>query len=153
MVGKLPKILHTVGKRKTSIARVTLKLKNYEKSDDRPKIRINSIPFEYWGTETLRWKIKEVFEISSDLTKELLPQYEIKVNVNGGGIVSQAEAIRQAVAKALLKLVKNKKLEEIFYSFDPWLVKRDYRMNEPHHSSGKGASSRGSRRHKQRSKR
>ncbi|MEM5830490.1 MAG: 30S ribosomal protein S9, partial [Candidatus Aenigmatarchaeota archaeon] len=102
---------------------------------------------------TLRWRIREVFMISEDYIKDILPKYEIKVNVKGGGLVSQADAIRQAIAKALLRIVRSKKLEELFYSFDPWLLKRDYRMNEPHHSSGKGASSRGSRRHKQRSKR
>lgn len=151
MVTKLPKIVHEVGKRKTAVARVTFKLK--EKENPELKIRINSIPLNYWGTETLRWRIREVFMVSEDYIKDILPKYEIKVNVKGGGLVSQADAIRQAIAKALLRIVRSKKLEELFYSFDPWLLKRDYRMNEPHHSSGKGASSRGSRRHKQRSKR
>ncbi|MEM4772508.1 MAG: 30S ribosomal protein S9 [Candidatus Aenigmatarchaeota archaeon] len=148
---KLPKIIHVVGKRKTAIARITFKLK--EKENNSLNIRINSIPLNYWGTESLRWRIREVLLISEEYIKNVLPKYEIKINVRGGGLVSQADAIRQALAKALIKIIKGRKIEELFYNFDPWLLKRDFRMNEPHHSSGKGASSRGSRRHKQRSKR
>ncbi|MFH7903856.1 MAG: 30S ribosomal protein S9, partial [Candidatus Aenigmatarchaeota archaeon] len=124
MVTKLPKIVHEVGKRKTAVARVTFKLKERENSE--LKIRINSYPLNVWGTETLRWRIREVFMISEDYIKDILPKYEIKVNVKGGGLVSQADAIRQAIAKALLRIVRNKKLEELFHSFDPWLLKRDY---------------------------
>ncbi|MFH7904015.1 MAG: 30S ribosomal protein S9 [Candidatus Aenigmatarchaeota archaeon] len=148
---KLPKIIHVVGKRKMAIARITFKLK--EKENNSLNIRINSIPLNYWGTESLRWRIREVLLISEEYIKNVLPKYEIKINVRGGGLVSQADAIRQALAKALIKIIKGRKIEELFYNFDPWLLKRDFRMNEPHHSSGKGASSRGSRRHKQRSKR
>ncbi|MEM5831048.1 MAG: 30S ribosomal protein S9 [Candidatus Aenigmatarchaeota archaeon] len=148
---KLPKIIHVVGKRKTATARITFKLK--EKENNSSNIRINSIPLNYWGTESLRWRIREVLLISEEYIKNVLPKYEIKINVRGGGLVSQADAIRQALAKALIKIIKGRKIEELFYNFDPWLLKRDFRMNEPHHSSGKGASSRGSRRHKQRSKR
>ncbi|MEM0476157.1 MAG: 30S ribosomal protein S9 [Candidatus Aenigmatarchaeota archaeon] len=148
---KLPKIIHVVGKRKTATARITFKLK--EKENNSSNIRINSIPLNYWGTESLRWRIREVLLISEEYIKNVLSKYEIKINVRGGGLVSQADAIRQALAKALIKIIKGRKIEELFYNFDPWLLKRDFRMNEPHHSSGKGASSRGSRRHKQRSKR
>ncbi|MEM5871157.1 MAG: 30S ribosomal protein S9 [Candidatus Aenigmatarchaeota archaeon] len=147
----LPKIVHTVGKRKSAIARVTFKLK--EREGNNLDIRINSVPLNYWGTETLRWRIREVLLISNEYIKDIIPKYKIKINVKGGGLVSQADAIRQALAKALIRIVRRKKLEEIFYNFDPWLLKIDFRKNEPHHSSGKGASSRGSRRHKQRSKR
>ncbi|MEM7818425.1 MAG: 30S ribosomal protein S9 [Candidatus Aenigmatarchaeota archaeon] len=151
MVAKTPKIIHTVGKRKTAVARVTFKLR--EKENNNIEIKINSVPLNFWGTENLRWRIREVIYLCNEYVKDILPKYKINVNVKGSGLVSQAEAIRQALAKGLLKLCRGKKLEEILYSFDPWLLKRDYRMNEPHHSSGKGASSRGSRRHKQRSKR
>lgn len=153
MVVKLPKVLHSVGRRKNAIARVTFSLNENTKNNGKVKIKINSIPLDCWGTESLRWKIREVFLIAEEFVKEILPKYEIKINVKGGGLVSQADAIRQAVAINLLKLAKTKKLEELFESFDEFLLKRDPRMNEPHHASGKGASSRGSRRHKQRSKR
>lgn len=151
MVSKLPKVVHEVGRRKTAVARITFKLK--EKPNENLTFRINSVPLNLWGTETLRWRIREVLMLAENHVKEILPNYEIKVNVKGGGLVSQVDAIRQALARALVKIVRTKKLAELFHSFDPWLLKRDPRMNEPHHSSGKGASSRGSRRHKQRSKR
>lgn len=153
MVTKLPKVLHSVGRRKNAVARVTFSLNENSKNNDSIRVRINSIPLDLWGTESLRWRIKEVFLLSEEFLKEFLPKYEIKVNVKGGGLVSQADAIRQGIAMNLLKLAKTKKLEELLKSFDEFLLKRDYRMNEPHHASGKGASSRGSRRHKQRSKR
>ncbi|MGC8993587.1 MAG: 30S ribosomal protein S9, partial [Candidatus Aenigmatarchaeota archaeon] len=78
---------------------------------------------------------------------------DIYVNVRSGGLVGQAEAIRQAIAKGLIRYTKDKKLKQKFIEYDRNLLVYDPRRNEPHHASGKGASKRGSRRHKQRSKR
>ena len=131
-----------VGKRKTAIARTIIK-------PGTGKVTINSMPLDFWGSEPLRLWIKEPLMISNDVASKS----DIYVNVKGGGVISQAEAIRQSIAKSLVKFSGDKKLKNKFFEYDRNLLVYDYRRTEPHHSSGKGASKRGSRRHKQRSKR
>lgn len=141
---KKSKFIHTVGRRKEAVARV------FVYPEGKGKITINNKPLEFWGTEILRWRIREPLILVRDAID--LSNYDIHVNVRGSGIVSQAEAIRLGIARALTKIGKSK-VEKIFEKYDRFLLVADPRKCEPHHSSGKGASSRGSRRHKQRSKR
>lgn len=139
---KREKIVLEVGKRRLAVARALVKAGS-------GKVFINSKPLELWGTDILRMWIREPLILAGDIAKNI----DINVNVKGGGIVGQAEAIRQAIAKGLVSYFKDKKLREKFIKYDRNLLVYDPRRNEPHHSSGKGASKRGSRRHKQRSKR
>lgn len=130
-----------VGKRRRAIARLKM-----EKGSG--KIIVNSKSLEdYFRNNYLITFIKEPLYLSDNLYEK----FDFYVNVKGGGIVGQAEAVRQAIARALVS--KNKDLEKLFLTYDTHLLTFDPRRNEPHHSSGKGASKRGSRRHKQRSKR
>jgi small subunit ribosomal protein S9 len=139
---KKEKTILEVGKRRLAIARAVIK-------EGTGKVFINSKPLDFWGTPVLRLWIKEPLILAGDLTKTV----DIHVNVRSGGIVGQAEAVRQAIAKALVRYSKDKKLKQKFLDYDRNLLVYDPRRNEPHHASGKGASKRGSRRHKQRSKR
>jgi small subunit ribosomal protein S9 len=139
---KKEKTILEVGKRRLAIARAIIK-------EGTGKVFINSKPLDLWGTDVLRLWIKEPLILAGDLAKTV----DIHVNVRSGGIVGQAEAVRQAIAKALVKYSKDKKLKQKFLEYDRNLLVYDPRRNEPHHASGKGASKRGSRRHKQRSKR
>ncbi|MGC9200598.1 MAG: 30S ribosomal protein S9 [Candidatus Aenigmatarchaeota archaeon] len=141
MVKKEKNVLE-VGKRRLAIARALIK-------EGTGKIFINSKPLELWGTDILRLWIREPLILAGDLSKNI----DIYVNVRSGGLVGQAEAIRQAIAKGLIRYTKDKKLKQKFIEYDRNLLVYDPRRNEPHHASGKGASKRGSRRHKQRSKR
>ncbi len=84
-------IYHGVGKRKTSVARVWMK-------PGRGEVIINNRPFEeYIPRESLRKLIFEPFELVGKVG-----EFDIKVNVKGGGVSAQADAIRYGVAKALL---------------------------------------------------
>jgi small subunit ribosomal protein S9 len=139
---KKEKTILEVGKRRLAIARAIIK-------EGTGKVFINSKPLDLWGTDVLRLWIKEPLILAGDLAKTV----DIHVNVRSGGIVGQAEAVRQAIAKALVKYSKDKKLKQKFLEYDRNLLVYDPRRNEPHHASGRGASKRGSRRHKQRSKR
>lgn len=139
---KKDKAVLEVGKRRLAVARALVKAGT-------GKIFINSKPLELWGTDVLRMWIREPLILAGDAVKNV----DIEVNVKGGGIVGQAEAIRQAIAKGLVSYFKDKKLKAKYMQYDRNLLVYDPRRNEPHHSSGKGASKRGSRRHKQRSKR
>ncbi|MBM3171153.1 MAG: 30S ribosomal protein S9 [Bacteroidetes bacterium] len=86
-------ILNTSGRRKTSIARI------YLKKNGKGDFKVNHRDYkEYFPTSTLQYKITQAFEVAN----ENPAAYDLKVNVAGGGINGQAEAIRLALAKALV---------------------------------------------------
>jgi len=134
-----PKIIFTVGKRKNSIARAKV-------SAGTGRISINSKPLEVWGSEFSRMRVKEPLMLAGDLPKKV----NISVNVRSGGTTGQTEAVRMAIARGLVDFSKDKNLRQRFIDYDRNLMVFDFRRNEPHKP---GASKRGARRHKQRSKR
>jgi small subunit ribosomal protein S9 len=134
-----PKMILTVGKRKNAVARAKIVAGS-------GKIKINSVPLDIWGNEFLRMRVMEPLMIAGDLTKKV----DIDVNVRSGGTTGQTEAVRMAVARALVDFYDSKELRHKFISYDRNLLVFDPRRNEPHKPS---ASKRGPRRHKQRSKR
>lgn len=79
------------GRRKTSVARVWLR-------PGQGAITINRRPFEeYFSRETLRMIIAQPFQLTNTLG-----QFDVSVNVGGGGIAGQAGAIRHGISRALL---------------------------------------------------
>ena len=83
-------IVHKIGRRKTSVARVYVR-------PGSGKITINKKDSkEYFGTDVLVYKINQPF-----LLTETVGQYDVTVNVFGGGITGQAEAIRMGLSRAL----------------------------------------------------
>ena len=138
-------IIHAVGKRKLAVARVYVKEGN-------GRITINGTPLNLWGTPILRARIQEVLEIAKAYAEDELNKYDIKILASSGGLISQAEAIRVGIARALSYLF-GAELKKIFESYDKYLIVYDPRRCEPHRSNQRGASEEGSRRHKQRSKR
>ncbi len=86
-------ITHTIGRRKTAVARVYLKPGN-------GTISVNSRDYkEYFPTMPLQNLVQQPFDVSN--TKD---QYDVTINVGGGGYNGQAEAIRMAIARALCKI-------------------------------------------------
>lgn len=84
---------HTVGRRKTAIARIYL-------TPGSGKILINDRDYkDYFPTLPLQYKVNQAFEIVNQKD-----QYDVKANVEGGGITGQAEAVRLAIARALVKI-------------------------------------------------
>jgi small subunit ribosomal protein S9 len=78
------------GRRKTSVARVYLR-------SGKGAISINRTPFEqYFPQMTYRLIIAEPLEVTNNVQN-----FDILVNVKGGGVVSQAGAIRHGIARAL----------------------------------------------------
>jgi len=129
-----------VGKRKTAVARAKV-------VKGTGRIIINSKPLEVWGTEVSRMFIKEPLILAGDWANKL----DFYVNVRGGGAFGQAEAIRMAIAKGIIEFSKDEKIKQTFLEYDRNLLVYDPRRTEPH--KAKGASKRGARKHKQRSKR
>ncbi|HDG97777.1 MAG TPA: 30S ribosomal protein S9 [Desulfobacterales bacterium] len=84
-------LIHAVGKRKTAIARIWMK-------PGTGKITVNNRPMEeYLTRETDRVMVLEPLKIT-----EKEGQFDIKVNVRGGGISGQAGAIRHGISRALV---------------------------------------------------
>jgi len=72
-------------------------------------------------------RIMEPLQIAGD---EITKKVKIDVRVKGGGIMSQAEASRLAIARALVAYTKNKELEKEFLSYDRHLIVADTRHKE-----------------------
>lgn len=136
---KEEKIIFSTGKRKTAVARARIKAGS-------GNVFINDISLDLWQPEYARIRIREPLLLADEFAKKV----DIKVNVRSGGISSQAEAIRQAIAKGLVEFFKDENLKKTFLDFDRSLLVYDPRRCEPHKPSRSKA---GSRRHKQRSKR
>lgn len=137
---KKNKIIFTTGKRRKAVARARV-------ATGSGKIAINSTPIDVWGSEYLRLWVSEPVMIAGEASKSV----DISVSTRGGGSAGQAEAARMAIARGIVSFARDKKLKEAMMKYDRNLLVYDPRRNEPHH--GHGASRRGSRRHKQRSKR
>jgi small subunit ribosomal protein S9 len=108
-------VINTIGRRKTAIARVYLKEGN-------GKITVNSREMqEYFTTPVLQYTVKQAFEITNTEDK-----FDLNVNIDGGGFKGQAEALRMAIARALVKVNPEyrKALKE------KGLLRRDPRMVE-----------------------
>ncbi len=135
-----PKILFTTGKRRLAVARAKV-------ISGTGMVKINSTPLDIWGNDVLRLWVKEPLILADDLANKV----NVDVNVRSGGVIGQAEAARMAIAKGLVEFYKSKELRNTFMQYDRNMLVYDPRRNEPHHAGG--ASRRGSRRHKQRSKR
>jgi len=111
------KPIHVSGKRKRAVARVTLK-------DGSGKITINNLNLDYYEPKLARMKIKEPLL----LAKEIADRVDIEVNVFGGGYMSQADAARLAIGRALTKY--NSKLKDLFLNYDRQLLVADVRRKE-----------------------
>ncbi|AYO57040.1 30S ribosomal protein S9 [Chryseobacterium sp. 6424] len=85
--------VHKIGRRKTSVARVYVKpgsgVITINKKDSK----------EYFGTDVLVYKLNQPFILT-----ETAGQYDVTVNVFGGGITGQAEAIRLGISRALCEI-------------------------------------------------
>lgn len=122
------KVVNTSGKRKTAIARATVQ-------KGKGLIRINRIPLELHEPEIARWKIFEPINLASDEIKKV----NISVNVNGGGYMSQANAVRTAIARGLVEFSGNQELKQSFIDYDRSLLVNDSRRKEAKKPLGRGA--------------
>jgi len=122
------KVVNTSGKRKTAVARATVKKGN-------GLIRINKKPVEIYEPELARWKILEPIKIAG----KYVDKVNIDVNVRGGGFVSQANAVRTAIARGLVKFTGDPSLKLAFLDHDRSLLVNDPRRKEPKKPLGRGA--------------
>ncbi|KAF5427079.1 small subunit ribosomal protein S9 [Candidatus Methanophagaceae archaeon] len=131
---KVKKIINQVGKRKTAIARVTVK-------EGKGTVRINKKPLELLEPEVVRTKISEPLFIASehpDVAGDI-GSIEMDVEVRGGGFMGQAEAARTAIARGLVDWTGNEGLKDIYLEYDRSLLVSDVRQKEPKKFGAKGA--------------
>lgn len=126
------KIILTSGKRKTAVARATVRAGS-------GRIRINNIPLQIFEPKIARDKIMEpLLHAGEDVWKQL----DINVKVSGGGFMGQAEAARMAIARALLKWTRSSHLRTLFKEYDRTMIAGDPRRKESKKFGGPGARAR-----------
>lgn len=109
-------VINTIGRRKTSVARLYLQ-------SGKGAFKVNERTLEeYFPSEILRLIVQQPLELTKESGK-----YDLKINVDGGGIKGQAEAIRLAISRALCEIDEDFRpvlKKEGFLTRDPRMVER-----------------------------
>ena len=109
-------VIHKIGRRKTAVARIYL-------SEGSGVITVNKKALnDYFPTATLQYKVKQALALTGNADN-----FDVKVNVYGGGITGQAEAVRMAIARAICEVdVENRAIvkPEGLLTRDPRMVER-----------------------------
>ena len=132
MGAKIKRIVNQTGKKKTAIARITVK-------EGKGLIRINKKPLEIIAPEVVKAKISEPLFIASQDPDININGIDAEVNVKGGGFMGQAEATRTAIARGLVEWTKSEKLRESYLKYDRSLLVSDSRQKEKKKFGGRGA--------------
>ncbi|MEZ7494246.1 30S ribosomal protein S9 [Leeuwenhoekiella aequorea] len=109
-------VIHKIGRRKTAVARVYL-------APGSGNITINKRDLKtYFTTGTLQYKVNQPLVMTENENN-----FDVKVNVYGGGITGQAEAVRLALSRAMCELDAENRLilkPEGLLTRDPRMVER-----------------------------
>ena len=109
-------VIHKIGRRKTSVARVYM-------SEGKGNITVNKKSYsDFFSTATLQYKILHPFNLTD--TKD---KFDLSVNVKGGGVNGQAEAVRLEISRALVEFneeFKSTLKAEGLMTRDPRMVER-----------------------------
>ena len=109
-------IVHKIGRRKTAVARVYV-------SKGKGNIIINKRELnDYFTTPTLRYKVLQPLNLTDNAKS-----FDIKVNVFGGGVTGQAEAVRLAISRVLVEMDEDNRAilkPEGLMTRDPRMVER-----------------------------
>lgn len=111
-----PTTINTIGKRKRAIAHATVR-------PGKGIVRINKLRIENVGTAMTRMKMMEPIILAGDISG-----LDIDVRTQGGGVIGQADAVRLAIARALIE--HNSKLEKVMLDYDRTLLVADVRFKE-----------------------
>ncbi len=109
-------VIHKIGRRKTAVARIYL-------SEGSGNITVNKRELkDYFTTATLQYKVKQALSLTGNEDN-----FDVKVNVYGGGVTGQAEAVRMAIARAICEVdSENRSIvkPEGLLTRDPRMVER-----------------------------
>jgi small subunit ribosomal protein S9 len=124
-------VTNTSGKKKTAIARATIRKGSGQ-------VRINSRPVELTEPEPARLKMLEPFRLAEDRREGV----DIDIDVEGGGVIGQADAARTAIARGLVEFSNDAELRDAYMEFDRSLLVNDVRQSESKKWGGPGARAR-----------
>jgi small subunit ribosomal protein S9 len=124
-------VTNTSGKKKTAIARATI-------TEGEGRVRINGQPVELVEPDLAKLKMLEPFRIADDRRDGV----DVTVDVSGGGVMGQADAVRTALARALVDHYSDAELRDAYMEFDRSLLVNDVRQSEPKKWGGPGARAR-----------
>ncbi len=125
------RVVVSTGKRKTSLAKATIR-------DGTGKIRINGRPLEIQQPELARMRIMEPLILFGEGWK----RYDIKVRTKGGGFMSQADAVRMAIATGLIRISQDFEARSKMIEHDRTMLVGDPRRTEAKKFGGPSARSR-----------
>lgn len=126
----MAEVIIASGKRKSAIARAYVK-------KGKGTVRINHMNLQAYP-EYLRSIMAEPLALAEKYSKKV----DIEVNVRGGGPVSQAEAVRTAIGKAIAEFSDDEEIKNLFMEYDRTLLVSDTRRKEPKKQLGRGARKR-----------
>lgn len=115
------KVIIVTGKRKTAIARAVIK-------PGKGRVWINGIPIEIYPIEMARLKMMEPLLL---IGKDIWGQIDIRVTVHGGGVMAQADAVRTAIARAIVAYTGSDKIRQLFKEYSRPMLAGDPRQTEP----------------------
>jgi small subunit ribosomal protein S9 len=130
------KVFLTSGKRRTAVARARFKQVS---SSDNAIIRINGVPLDKIEPKFARIKMMEPLILAKDHYSDEL---NIKIRVHGGGIMSQAEAVRSAIARGIYRHLELNEVKQIFDDYDRTMIAGDIRRTESKKYGGPGPRAR-----------
>ena len=127
--------VNTSGKRKTAVARATVR-------KGQGRVRVNGEPIHIMGPSLAQRKALEPVQIAEAMNR--LGDVDVYVDVEGGGQMGQVDAIRTAIARGLVKWNggaegDDEELRVEYLRFDRSLLVNDPRRKEPKHQMGRGA--------------
>jgi small subunit ribosomal protein S9 len=122
---------HARGKRKESIARATVR-------KGKGNVRVNSMSVTAFSNRYVRDIILEPLKLSGDIANAV----DVEVHVRGGGEMGQAQACRNAIARALVEFSGDSSLKDKLSSHDKFLLSEDVRRVEPKKYKGPKARAR-----------
>jgi len=125
------RVVVSTGKRKTSLAKATIK-------EGTGRIRINGRPLEIQQPELARMRIMEPLILFGEGWK----RYDIRVRTRGGGFMSQADAVRMAIATGLIRMSQDFEARSKMIEHDRTMLVGDPRRTEPKKFGGPSARSR-----------
>jgi len=123
------KIINTSGKNKTAVARAKI-------TEGVGRIRVNKKPIEIYEPEIARLKILEAVAFIGD---NVSSKIDINVNVRGGGVMGQANAIRTAIGKGVVEWTGDLAIKDAMLAYDRSLLVNDSRQKETKKFGGPGA--------------
>lgn len=122
------KVVVASGKRKSAVARVTLR-------KGTGLVRINGVPIEVHEPHLARVMMMEPLTLAGERCSKV----DIDVNVMGGGVMGQANASRTAIAKGLVQFLADEELQTVYSKYDRSLLVSDPRRKLPKKPMGRGA--------------